>query len=85
MPDPTQNDPPQDKKSFGQTLVDVAKGLATLKVTTCVGEIKAKRPAAHAGLTKVELDWDPAKTQLMRSEIDLVAGNANRFHTPSNQ
>jgi hypothetical protein len=68
------------EKKFSERIKDVALGLATLKVTTCVGDIQAKAPAGdQPGLTKFDLEWKPEKTRIIRTEVDLVAGDANNF------
>jgi len=80
LPGTTKGTEIMAESSFLKKIKDVAVGLATLKVTTCIGDIQAKRPDADSpGLTRIVLDWDPAATQILRTEVDLVAGDANNF------
>lgn len=67
------------KETLGRALLDVATGLETLKVTTCVGAIQAKKKSSGAGATGFELVWKPEDVKVMATEIRLVDGDANNF------
>ncbi len=65
---------------FKDTIKSVAINLATLKVTTCVGEIHAKRGDADSvGRTLIEPAWKPENTRILRTEINLIDGDAGNF------
>lgn len=62
-----------------QRLMEVAVGLATLKVTTCVGEIHAKQPPQGPGVADLQPVFDAAKTRMLKTEVNLVAGDGNNY------
>ncbi len=69
------------KKDLGQKIIDVATGLATVKVRTIVGKIGAAQEGLEPtpGLTAFRLSWNPSEVKVIATEISLIDGDANNF------